>query len=113
MQQVFWNLLSNAIKFTPNGGKVNFTLDREGTDLVISVADNGQGIESELLPYVFDRFRQSEGSVQPGLGGLGLGLSIVKHIVELHGGTVGASSDGAGKGSTFIVRLPVQAVGTS
>ena len=81
--------------------------------MLVSVADNGQGIESDLLPHVFDRFRQSECSLQPGLVGLGLGLSIVKHIVELHGGTVSASSDGAGKGSTFIVRLPVQANGAT
>jgi PAS domain S-box-containing protein len=113
LQQVVWNLLSNAVKFTPKGGCVQVTLDREGSQTRISVNDNGQGIEPDLLPYVFDRFRQADSSTRRRLGGLGLGLSIVKHIVEHHGGTVQARSDGAGLGATFIVRLPVQAVRTS
>ncbi|HWZ62400.1 MAG TPA: ATP-binding protein [Steroidobacteraceae bacterium] len=113
IQQVVWNLLSNAVKFTPKGGRVQVVLDREASQTRISVSDNGQGIESDLLPYVFDRFRQADSSTRRRLGGLGLGLSIVKHIVEHHGGTVQARSDGAGRGATFIVRLPVDAVGTS
>jgi PAS domain S-box-containing protein len=110
IQQVVWNLLSNAIKFTPNGGRVQVTLDREESHARIAVSDNGQGIEPGLLPYVFDRYRQADGSTRRRLGGLGLGLSIVKHIVEQHGGTVEASSEGEGRGATFIVRLPIQAV---
>jgi CheY-like chemotaxis protein len=110
IQQVVWNLLANAIKFTPKGGKVRVMLDREGSRTRIEVTDNGQGIDQELLPYVFDRFRQAESSTRQNLGGLGLGLSIVKHIVELHGGTVGAKSDGEGRGATFIVHLPIPAL---
>lgn len=111
LQQVVWNLLSNAIKFTPKGGCVQVVLDREESQARISVSDNGQGIERGLLPYIFDRFRQADSSTRRKLGGLGLGLSIVKHIVELHGGTVEARSDGEGSGATFVVRLPIQAVG--
>jgi PAS domain S-box-containing protein len=110
IQQVIWNLLSNAIKFTRNGGRVQVTLDREGSHARIMVSDNGQGIEQGLLPYVFDRYRQADSSTRRTFGGLGLGLSIVKHIVEQHGGTVEASSDGEGCGATFIVRLPIEAV---
>jgi signal transduction histidine kinase/ActR/RegA family two-component response regulator len=112
MQQVVWNLLANAIKFTPKGGKVRVTLDRQDSDVRIVVTDNGPGIDRELLPYVFDRFRQGDSSTQRKLGGLGLGLSIVKHIVELHGGTVEAHSDGEARGATFIVHLPTRAVRT-
>jgi PAS domain S-box-containing protein len=110
IQQVVWNLLSNAVKFTPKGGCVQVVLDREESQARISVSDNGQGIEPGLLPYVFDRFRQADSSTRRKLGGLGLGLSIVKHIVEHHGGTVEARSDGQGRGATFVVRLPIQAV---
>jgi PAS domain S-box-containing protein len=110
IQQVVWNLLSNAIKFTPKGGCVQVVLDREESQVRISVSDNGQGIEPGLLPYVFDRFRQADSSTRRKFGGLGLGLSIVKHIVEHHGGTVEARSDGEGRGATFVVRLPIQAV---
>ena len=110
IQQVVWNLLSNAIKFTPKGGRVQVVLDREESRARISVRDNGQGIEPDLLPYIFDRFRQGDSSTRRKFGGLGLGLSIVKHLVELHGGTVEARSDGAGQGAAFVVRLPVQAV---
>ena len=113
IQQVAWNLLSNAIKFTPKGGCVQVALDREESQTRISVSDNGQGIEPGLLPYVFDRFRQADSSTRRKLGGLGLGLSIVKHIVEHHGGTVEARSDGEGRGATFVVRLPIQAVRVS
>jgi PAS domain S-box-containing protein len=110
IQQVVWNLLSNAIKFTPKGGSVQVTLDREQSQTRISVSDNGQGIEPDLLPCVFDRFRQADSSTRRRLGGLGLGLSIVKHIVEHHGGTVEARSAGEGRGAMFTVRLPIQAV---
>jgi PAS domain S-box-containing protein len=110
IQQVVWNLLSNAVKFTPKGGCVHVVLDRDESQVRISVSDNGQGIEPGLLPYVFDRFRQADSSTRRKLGGLGLGLSIVKHIVEHHGGTVEARSDGEGRGATFVVRLPIQAV---
>ncbi len=108
IQQVVWNLLSNAIKFTPKGGKVSLTLAREKSDLRIQVSDSGQGIDSELLPYVFDRFRQADSSTRRRFGGLGLGLSIVKQIVEMHGGTVEAHSGGEGKGSMFTVRVPIR-----
>jgi CheY-like chemotaxis protein/two-component sensor histidine kinase len=112
IQQVVWNLLSNAIKFTPKGGKVSLTLAREKSDLRIQVSDSGQGIGLDLLPYVFDRFRQADSSTRRRFGGLGLGLSIVKQIVEMHGGTVEADSGGEGKGSTFTVRLPIRALQT-
>jgi signal transduction histidine kinase/ActR/RegA family two-component response regulator len=110
LQQVVWNLVSNAIKFTPKGGKIAVRLAREKSSLRIDVSDNGQGINPELLPYVFDRFRQADSSSRRKFGGLGLGLSIVKHLVEMHGGTVEAQSGGEGLGSIFIVRLPIRAV---
>jgi PAS domain S-box-containing protein len=110
IQQVVWNLLSNAIKFTPQGGTVGITLARVKSALQIQVSDSGQGIDPELLPFVFERFRQADSSTRRRFGGLGLGLSIVKQIVEMHGGTVEARSDGEGKGSTFIIRLPIRAV---
>jgi PAS domain S-box-containing protein len=110
MQQVIWNLLTNAIKFTPAGGKVRVVLSREGSSARIRVSDDGKGIKPEFLPYVFDRFRQADNSVQRTFGGLGLGLSIAKHIVEIHGGTIRAESLGEGRGTTFIVNLPVLAV---
>jgi PAS domain S-box-containing protein len=110
IQQVIWNLLSNAIKFTPKGGRVSVALSLEQSDVRIQVSDNGQGMSPELLPYVFDRFRQADSSTRRKFGGLGLGLSIVKHLVEMHGGTVEAHSAGEGKGSTFTIRLPIKAV---
>jgi two-component system, chemotaxis family, CheB/CheR fusion protein len=105
--QVFWNLLTNAIKFTPTGGRVEITAIASPTELQIRVSDTGQGIEAELLPYIFDRFRQGDSSRTKKTQGLGLGLSIVRHIIELHGGTVGAESAGVGQGATIIVRLPI------
>ena len=111
IQQVVWNLVSNAVKFTPKGGRVDVTLSRERSSFQIQVMDNGQGISSELLPFVFDRFRQADSSTRRRFAGLGLGLSIVKYIVDAHGGTVEANSPGEGKGSTFTVRLPIRAVG--
>jgi PAS domain S-box-containing protein len=110
LQQVVWNLLSNAIKFTHRGGRVSINLTRVDSNVEVTVADTGQGIALEFLPYVFDRFRQADASTTRQHGGLGLGLAIVKHLVEMHGGTVWAESEGEGKGSTFVVRLPVMPV---
>jgi PAS domain S-box-containing protein len=107
LQQVLWNLLSNAVKFTPPGGRVQVLLQRVNFHLEITVADTGPGVDREFLPRLFDRFSQAETSTTRHHGGLGLGLAIVKAIVELHGGTVAASSPGAGHGSTFVVSLPV------
>ena len=108
LQQVVWNLLSNAVKFTPAGGVVTMTLRREGELDEIVVTDTGVGIEAEFLPNVFETFRQADASTTRVHGGLGLGLSIVKQLVELHGGEVTAASPGAGQGATFTVRLPVR-----
>lgn len=108
LQQVLWNLLSNAIKFTPAGGRVEIALAPVQTYAEIRVSDTGQGIRAELLPYVFDRFRQGDSSTTKGKQGLGLGLSIVRHIVELHGGTVRAESPGVGQGTAIIVQLPLR-----
>jgi CheY-like chemotaxis protein len=110
LQQVVWNLLSNAVKFTPSGGHVRLTAKRTTTELHIVVSDDGQGIASGFLPYVFDRFRQADAGVARSHGGLGLGLAIVRHLVELHGGRVDAASAGVGKGATFSVDLPVAGV---
>jgi PAS domain S-box-containing protein len=107
LQQVLWNLLSNAIKFTPAGGGVVVRLARTSTSVEISVADTGVGIDAEFLPHVFERFRQADASTTRRYSGLGLGLSIVKSLVELHGGTVRAQSDGPGTGATFTLELPV------
>jgi two-component system, chemotaxis family, CheB/CheR fusion protein len=108
LQQIIWNLLTNAIKFTPKGGKIKVTLKYVDAQAQIQVSDTGQGISSEFLPYVFDRFRQADGSKTRSNSGLGLGLSIVRHLVELHGGTVDAESPGEGQGATFTVRLPLR-----
>jgi PAS domain S-box-containing protein len=110
LQQVVWNLLSNAVKFTPAGGAVEARVRRAGPRVEVAVSDTGQGIAPEFLPYVFERFRQADMGTTRRHGGLGLGLAIVRHLVELHGGAVEASSEGAGRGSTFTVRLPVPAV---
>ena len=107
LQQVVWNLLSNAVKFTPVGGHVEVTLEQTGNTAWITVCDTGVGIPPEFLSHVFERFRQAESTQQRSFGGLGLGLSIVRYIVEAHGGTIRATSGGEGKGSTFIVELPV------
>jgi PAS domain S-box-containing protein len=109
-QQIAWNLLSNAIKFTPRGGRVKVLLQRVNSHIEFSVADTGVGIPPDFLPYVFERFRQADASSSRRVGGLGLGLSIVKRLVELHGGTVRAKSLGAGEGATFSVDLPLLAV---
>lgn len=110
LQQVVWNLLSNATKFTPKGGRVEICLERVESLVEISVSDTGSGIGAEFLPHLFERFRQADSSSTRHHGGLGLGLSIVKHLVELHGGSVAASSPGEGKGARFTVRLPISAV---
>jgi PAS domain S-box len=107
MQQVVWNLLSNAIKFTPHGGHVQVSLERVESNIEISVSDTGDGIHTEFLPFVFDRFRQADGTTTRQHGGLGLGLAIVRQLVELHGGTVEARNNGEAKGATFTVRLPL------
>ena len=107
LQQVIHNLLSNAVKFTPKGGKVQLTCQRVNSHVEISVSDTGTGISPQFLPYIFERFRQQDASITRTFGGLGLGLSIVKQIVELHGGTVQAASDGEGQGATFTIHLPI------
>jgi PAS domain S-box-containing protein len=107
LQQIVWNLVSNAIKFTPRGGRVRVSLDFSSAQARLEVADNGVGIRPEFLPHVFDRFHQADRSITRRFGGLGLGLSIVKHLVELHGGEVRAASEGEGLGATFAVTLPV------
>jgi signal transduction histidine kinase len=106
LQQVVWNLLSNAVKFTPRDGRVTVRLYRHDEDVVLSVADTGIGISPEFLPSVFDRFTQADGSVTRRHGGLGLGMAIVRHLVELHGGTVYVDSEGENRGATFTARLP-------
>ena len=107
LQQVMWNLLANAVKFTPKGGSVRVTLRLVDSDLEVSVEDTGVGIASDFLPHVFETFRQMDGSMTRRYGGLGIGLSIAKHIVDLHGGQMIAKSPGEGKGTTVVVRLPV------
>jgi PAS domain S-box-containing protein len=106
LQQVVWNLLSNGIKFTPEGGAVELRMESDANHIRIKVSDTGRGIEPKFLPFVFDPFRQADSSSTRRYGGLGLGLSLVKHIVELHGGTITATSEGAGRGATFTVTLP-------
>jgi signal transduction histidine kinase/CheY-like chemotaxis protein len=110
LRQVVWNLLSNAIKFTERGGRVGIRLSRAANGVTLAVTDSGRGIAPEFLPHVFERFRQADSSTTRAQGGLGLGLAIVRHLVELHGGHVDVSSEGIGKGATFSVSLPVRAV---
>jgi CheY-like chemotaxis protein len=107
LQQVVWNLVSNAVKFTPKGGRVQVTLRRVNSHVELTVADTGRGIEPGFLPHVFDRFRQSDAGTTRTTGGLGLGLAIVRHLVEMHGGAVSAASDGDDRGATFTVTLPL------
>jgi signal transduction histidine kinase/ActR/RegA family two-component response regulator len=107
LQQVVWNLLSNAVKFTPRGCRVQVRLERVTSHSELTVSDTGEGISKEFLPFVFDRFSQADSTSSRKHGGLGLGLGIVRHLVELHGGTVQAFSSGLGEGSTFVVRLPL------
>ncbi|HYN24414.1 MAG TPA: ATP-binding protein [Pyrinomonadaceae bacterium] len=110
LQQVAWNLISNAIKFTPKGGRVIVSLERVESHVEVTVSDTGKGIATEFLPHVFDRFRQADATTTRAFGGLGLGLAIVRQLVELHGGTVRVDSEGEGLGSTFTVSLPLMAV---
>jgi len=110
LQQIVWNLLSNAVKFTPPGGRIALGLSRTDAQVEVSVSDDGEGISAEFLPYVFDRFRQADASIKRRHGGLGLGLAIVRHLAELHGGTVMAQSDGEGRGARFAVVLPIHAL---
>jgi signal transduction histidine kinase len=106
VQQVIWNLLSNAVKFTGEGGRVEARLSRTDGQVEINVTDNGMGIEPKFLPHVFERFRQADSTSTRQHSGLGLGLAIVRHVVEMHGGTVAASSPGKGQGAAFRVRFP-------
>jgi signal transduction histidine kinase len=110
LQQIVWNLLSNAIKFTPEHGAVGLRLSHAGPHVEITVTDTGSGIDPAFLPHVFERFRQADVGSRRRYGGLGLGLAIVRHIAELHGGTVSAESAGRDQGATFRVRLPVRPV---
>ncbi len=107
LQQVIWNLLSNAIKFTPGNGRVTVSLSLVGVDVHITVTDTGRGISNDFLPFVFDRFRQADSTTTRQHGGLGLGLAIARHIVEIHGGSISAKSEGEGRGATFTVELPL------
>ncbi|HUS12160.1 MAG TPA: CheR family methyltransferase, partial [Pyrinomonadaceae bacterium] len=110
LQQVFWNLVSNAVKFTPKEGRVDIQLKRVDSSAKVVMKDTGEGIEADFLPYVFDRFRQADGTTTRRYGGLGLGLSIVRNVVEMHGGSVHAASEGKGQGATFTVTLPIMPV---
>jgi CheY-like chemotaxis protein/two-component sensor histidine kinase len=110
LQQVVWNLLSNALKFTPKDGRVEIRLERVNSHAEITVSDTGPGISSDFLPFVFDRFRQHDSTTTRSYGGLGLGLAIVRQLVELHGGTVTVVSPGIGKGTTFTVTLPAMII---
>ncbi|MES2295996.1 MAG: ATP-binding protein [Pseudomonadota bacterium] len=110
MQQVLWNLLTNAIKFTPQGGSITLSLARVDTTVELRVSDSGEGIDAAFLPFVFERFRQADSSTRRRHGGLGVGLAIVKNLIELHGGTVSVQSAGAGQGSSFVLALPCQAI---
>ena len=110
LQQILWNLLTNAIKFTPKGGRIQVLLRRVNSHVEISVADSGQGISPEFMPHLFTRFSQADNTIARQQGGLGLGLALVKSLVELHGGNVKAFSGGPGQGATFVVSLPLMAV---
>jgi signal transduction histidine kinase len=110
LQQVLWNLLANAVKFTPDGGRIGMCVRLARSAVEVIVSDNGKGIEAQFLPHLFERFRQGDASSRRAHGGLGLGLAIVKQLVELHGGTVGGTSEGAGRGAVFTIRLPVLAM---
>src|SRR6185436_9953097 len=107
LQQIFWNLFSNAVKFTPKRGEIRVKLESDNSHLGVSVSDNGIGIKPEFLPYIFDRFRQADGSTTRSQGGLGLGLAIVRHLVDLHHGSVHVQSEGQQRGATFTVTLPI------
>jgi CheY-like chemotaxis protein/two-component sensor histidine kinase len=110
LRQVAWNLLSNAVKYTPKHGRVEVRVDKKESQIHLTVSDNGMGVEPHFLPHLFERFTQADSSTTRRHGGLGLGLAIVRHLAELHGGTVSAASEGTDKGATFIVTLPIRAV---
>ncbi|MCY7393412.1 MAG: HAMP domain-containing histidine kinase, partial [Leptolyngbyaceae cyanobacterium CAN_BIN12] len=110
LQQVVWNLLSNAVKFTPENGRIDISIERYPAHIKLIIVDTGKGIDPEFAPFVFDRFRQADSSSTRTYSGLGLGLAIVRHLVELHGGTVSVSSKGNDQGSTFTVNLPLTKV---
>jgi PAS domain S-box-containing protein len=112
LQQVFWNLLTNAVKFTPSGGRIDVVMERVNSHVEVSIEDSGIGIKPEFLAFVFDRFRQADASTTRRHGGLGLGLSIVKHLIELHGGSVRVKSGGDGLGATFVIALPISVIRT-
>jgi CheY-like chemotaxis protein len=109
VQQIIWNLLSNAIKFTPEGGQVSVRVRKAGSGAEIAVVDTGVGIRPDFLPHIFERFQQADQSITRRFGGLGLGMSIVKYLVELHGGSITAESAGIGRGATFTIVLPSSA----
>jgi signal transduction histidine kinase len=113
LTQVFANLLNNAAKYSERGGQITFSAEQEASEAVVRVRDTGYGIDHEMLPLVFDLFVQGDRSPAPSQGGLGIGLTLVKRLVKMHGGSVEAYSEGAGKGSEFVVRLPLAAVATS
>src|SRR5207249_2191406 len=113
LQQIVWNLLANAVKFTPEGGAIRVRTQRAGEFVEISVTDTGKGIPADFLPWVFEPFRQADASTTRAHGGLGLGLAIVRTLVEAHDGTVSVDSAGEGQGATFTVRLPIVAVYSS
>jgi signal transduction histidine kinase/CheY-like chemotaxis protein len=113
LQQVLWNLLTNAVKFTPRGGRIHILVERVDSHVEISITDTGEGIRPDFLPHLFERFTQADGSTRRQHGGLGLGLSIVKNLVELHGGTIRAESLGEGHGATFVINIPLRAVRVS
>jgi signal transduction histidine kinase len=110
LQQIVWNLLENAVKYTPEGGRILVSLEYINSMAHLTVRDSGRGIDPAFLPFVFDRFRRADSTSSRDIGGLGLGLAIVRHLAELHGGTVNAHSEGANLGTTFTVRLPTSAV---
>jgi diguanylate cyclase len=112
LQQVLWNVLSNALKFTPPGGRVEAQVTVDQGEAVVRITDSGEGIAPQFLPYVFDRFRQEDAEVTRTHQGLGLGLSLARHLAELHGGNIAVNSDGKGKGSTFTIRLPLLEAGS-
>jgi CheY-like chemotaxis protein len=107
LQQIVWNLLTNCVKFTPKAGRIEVSLQAEGSDAVLRVVDSGIGIGPDLLPHVFERFRQGTSSASRAHGGLGIGLALVRHLTEMHGGTATAASDGEGRGAAFTVRIPM------
>jgi signal transduction histidine kinase len=109
---MIWNLLTNSVKFTPSGGRIDVKVEQSGDTLQIIVSDTGQGIDPNFVPFVFDRFRQQDSSITRRAGGLGIGLAIVRHLAELHGGSVSVTSEGDGKGASFTITLPLTIAST-